>query len=113
MPAEIADHQRADAERVARADQLLVGQRHPRVCALELAQPVDEAVDEAVALRACDEVQDHLRVAGGLHDRAVAHQLPAQGEAVGEIPVVGCRKAAAVQFAKQRLDVAQDGLARG
>ena len=46
---ELAQHQRADAERVARADQLLVGQRDQRVGALDLAQRVDEAVDEAVA----------------------------------------------------------------
>ena len=49
MAVELADHQRADAERIARADQLLVGQRDERVGALELAQRVDEAVDEAVA----------------------------------------------------------------
>ncbi len=35
---ELAEHQRADAERVARADQLLVGQRDERVGALDLAR---------------------------------------------------------------------------
>ena len=49
---ELADHQRADAERVARADELLVGQADERIGAFELAQPLDETVDEAVALGA-------------------------------------------------------------
>ena len=47
---ELADHQRADAERVAGADQLLVGEADESVGAFERAQPLDEAVDEAVAL---------------------------------------------------------------
>ncbi len=47
---ELADHQRADAERVARADQLLVGHADEGIGAFELAQAFDEAVDEAVAL---------------------------------------------------------------
>ena len=113
MAVELADHQRADAERVARADQLLVGERDERIGALELAQPVDEAVDEAVAQRARHEMQDHLGVAGRLHDRAVAHQLLAQRQAVGEVAVVGGREAAAVELAEQRLHVAQDRLAGG
>ena len=113
MAVELADHQRADAERVARADQLLVGERDERIGALELAQPVDEAVDEAVAQRARHEMQDHLGVAGRLHDRAVAHQLAAQRQAVGEVAVVGDGKAAAVELAEQRLHVAQDRLAGG
>ena len=46
---ELAQHQRADAERIARADQLLVGQRDERIGAFDLAQRLDEAVDEAVA----------------------------------------------------------------
>ena len=43
---ESAEHQRADAERIAGADQLLVGERDERVGAFERAQAVDEAVDE-------------------------------------------------------------------
>ena len=44
---ELAEDQRADAERVAGADELLVGQRDQRIGALELAERVDEAVDDA------------------------------------------------------------------
>ena len=67
---ELAEHQRADAERIARADQLLVGHADERIGAFELAQALDEAVDEAVALGARDQMQDHLGVGGRLHHRA-------------------------------------------
>ena len=43
---EFAQHQRADAERVAGADQLLVGERDEGVGALELPERLDEAVDD-------------------------------------------------------------------
>ena len=42
---ELAQHQRADAQRVAGADQLLVGQRHQGIGALDLLDRLDEAVD--------------------------------------------------------------------
>ncbi len=58
-------------------------------------------------------MQDHLGVGGRLHHRAVAHELAAQRQAVGEIAVVADREAAAVEFGEQRLHVAQDGLAGG
>ena len=72
---ELADHQRADAERIARADQLLVGEADEGVGAFELAQALDEAVDEAVAPRARHQMQDHLGVGGRLHHGAFVHQL--------------------------------------
>ena len=110
---ELADHQRADAERIARADQLLVGEPDERIGAFERAQPLDEAVDEAVALGARDQMQDHLGVGGRLHHGAVAHQLAAQRQAVGQVAVVADGEAAAVELGEQRLHVAQDGLAGG
>ncbi len=110
---ELAEHQRADAERVARADQLLVGQADERIGAFELAQPLDETVDEAVALRARDQMQDHLGVGGRLHHGAFAHQLAAQRQAVGEVAVVADGEAAGIEFGEQRLHVAQNGLAGG
>src|ERR1700686_4996398 len=47
-------------ERVAGPDQFLVGQADEGEGAFEHAQPLDEAVDEAVAMRARHEMQDHL-----------------------------------------------------
>ena len=74
---ELADNQRANTQWVARADQLLVGQADEGVGAFQLAQPLDEAVDEAVALGPGDQMQDDLGVGRRLHDGAVAHELAA------------------------------------
>ncbi len=103
---EPAQHQRPDAERIARADQLLVGETDEGIGAFEHAQAFDQAVDEAVAARARDQMQDHLGVGGRLHHGAFAHQLAAQRQAVGQIAVVPNGEAASVQFGKQRLHVA-------
>ena len=56
-------------------------------------------------------MQDHLGVGGRLHHGAVAHQLAAQRQPVGEIAVVADREAAGIEFGEQRLHVAQDGRA--
>ena len=110
---ELAQHQRPDAQRIARADQFLVGQADEGEGAFEHAQAFDEAVDESVAMRARHEMQDHLGVGGRLHHGAVANELFAQRDAVGEIAVVADGKAAGVELRKQRLHVAQDGFAGG
>ena len=110
---EFAEHQRADAERIARADQLLVGERDQRIGALDLAQRLDEAVDDARPARARREQQHDLGVRGRLADRAVADQFAPQRQAVGEIAVVGDREAAGVEFGEQRLHIAQDRRAGG
>ena len=110
---EAADHQRPDAERIAGADQLLVGERDQRIGAFERAQRIDEAVDEAVAARLRDQMQDDLGIGGRLHHGAVADQLAAQREAVGQVAVVADREAAGIELGEQRLHVAQDGLAGG
>src|SRR5262249_45504682 len=59
---EPADHQREEAGWVARSDELLVGKTDERIGAFELPQPLDEAVDEAVAFGVRDEMQDDLGV---------------------------------------------------
>src|SRR5579862_3028940 len=106
---ELSEHQRPDAQRVARADQLLVGEAHESVRALEQLQALDKAVDEAIAMGPCHEMQDHLGVRGRLHHGALAHQLAAERQAVGEVAVVADGEAASVEFRKQRLNVAQNG----
>ena len=111
--AEFAQYQGADAERIARPDQLLVGQRYQRIGALDRAERLDEAIDEAVALRLRDQMQDDFGVGGGLHHGAVAHKVPAQRQPVGEIAVVANRETAGIEFGEQRLHVAQDGGAGG
>jgi hypothetical protein len=108
-----ADHQRADAKRVARTNQLLVGEADKGIGALELAQALDETVDKAVTARTRHQMQDHLGIGGRLHHGAFVHQLAAQGDAVGEIAVMADGEAATFQLGKQRLHVAQNGLAGG
>ena len=113
MPIEPADDQRTNAEGIAGAEQLFVGKTDERIGAFELAQPLDEPVDEAIALRLGDQMQDDLGIGGRLHERAFTHQMAAQGEAVGQVAVVSHGKAAAVELCEQRLHVAQNCLAGG
>ncbi len=110
---ELAQHQRPDAERIARADEFLVGETDKSVGALEYAQTFDEAIDEAIAVRASHQMQDDLGVGGRLHHRAFADQLAAQCQAVGQIAIMADSKAAGIELGEQRLHVAQDGFAGG
>ncbi len=110
---ELAEHERADAERIARPDQLLVGQSHERVRALDFGQSLDETVDDLGPARARSEQKHDFRIAGRLADRAAANELPAERQSVGQIAVVGDREAARLEFGEQRLDVAQYGVASG
>src|SRR5438552_789317 len=107
--AEFAHDQRTDAERIARPDQLLVGQRYQRIGTLDRAERLDEAINEAVALRLRDQMQDDFGVGGGLHHGAVAHKVPAQRQPVGEFAVVANRESAGIEFGERRLHFAQDG----
>src|SRR5262249_6714369 len=62
--AELAKHQRPDAVRIARTDELLVGEADQRISPLDLQQGLDELLDEGALLAAGDEVQNHLSVGG-------------------------------------------------
>ncbi len=110
-PVKLAEHERANAERIACADQLLVGQRNERVSALDLGQRLDETVDDLRPARARCKQQHHFRVAGRLADRAAANELATQRQPVGQIAVMSDREAARLEFGEQRLDVAQYGVA--
>jgi hypothetical protein len=110
---ELTQYERADAERVAGADQFLVGQRHEGVGAFEAAQRIDVAINNAALFRARDEMQDHFRVGRRLANGTLADEFAAQRQAVGDIAIVGDSEAARRKFGKQRLDIAQDGLAGG
>ena len=111
--AEAAEHERADADGIARADQHVVGETDERIGAFDLAQRLDEALDDAPALRAGHQVQDDLGVGGRLADGAGRDQLAPQGQGVGEVAVVGDGKAAGVEVGEQGLHVAQNGVAGG
>jgi hypothetical protein len=110
---ELAEHQRADAQRVAHADQLLVGQGDQGVAALDLGHRVDEAVDHLGLPRAGDQVKDHLAVRGRLEDGPVGDQFLPQEQEVGQVAVVADGDAAGLEVGEHRLDVADAAAAGG
>ena len=112
-PVEFAQHQRADAERVAGADQLLVGQRDEGVGAFELRIASTKRSTKRLRRERATRWTIDLGVRGRLADGAVADQVAAQRQAVGEVAVMGDREAAAVELREERLHVAQDRLAGG
>ena len=103
---EVAEQQRPDAERVAAADQLLLGERDQREGAFDLAQRVDHPLDERSAVAGGDQMDDRLGVGGGLEDRAAALQLSLQRPGIGEVAVMRDGEAAAGELGEERLDVA-------
>ena len=109
---EVAQYQRANAEWIARANELLVGERHQCVGPLYLRQCFHEAAHHARLTAPGDELQDRFRVGGRLEDRAVPHKLVPERDGVGKIAIMGDREAAAPEIGKKRLHVAQDGPAR-
>ena len=108
---EFAEHQRTNAERVARADQLLVGQRYEGVGAFDLGQRLDEAIDDPRPARARREQQHDLGVGCRLAYGACANEFAPERQPVGQVAVVGDCEAARLEFGEQRLDVAQRRLA--
>ena len=104
---ELAEHQRPHAERVAHAEQRFVGQHQQRVGALDLAQGVDQAVDDAS--NSCERAIRWMMTSVSVVDWKMAahpHQLLAQQVGVGEVAVVGEGQAAEVEIGEDRLDVA-------
>ena len=108
---EFSDDERTNAERIAGADQFLVGEADKGIGAFELAQSFDETVDEAIAFGTRDQMQNHLGVGGRLHHGAFVHKVAPQLDAVGEIAIVADCKTAAFELREEGLHVAQDGFA--
>ena len=111
--AELAEDERPDAERIARADQLLMREADQGIGAFDLEQGFDQLLDEALLLAAGDEMQDHLGIGGRLADGAFFDEGIAQRESVGEIAVMAEGKAARIEIDEERLHVAQHGIAAG
>ena len=93
--AELAHHQRPDAERIAAGDQSLLGQADQAVGAFDMLERVDEAIEQRAVGGGGDEMDDHLGVAGRLEDRAARVELPAQAHGVRDVAVMGDGEAAA------------------
>ena len=109
--AEPSEHQRPHAQRVAHADDPVLRQRHQRIGALDLAQRIDQPLDDGVFQAGRDQVDDDLGVAGRLEQAAATHQLAPQLIGIGQIAVVADRQPAELEIGEQRLDVAHRHLA--
>src|SRR6516162_6362382 len=110
---QFAKHERADAKRVAGADKLFVGQPDKGVRAFKHAQTFDEPIDKTIAMRAGHQMQNYFGIGGRLHHGAIAHELTPQRQSVRQIAVMANGKSAGIELGKQRLDIAQNGLASG
>ena len=85
--AELAEHQRPDAERVAHADELGAGHRDDGEGALDAAERVLQPLGDGLLDRAGHQVDDALGVRARLEDRAVLDQLLAQRRALVRLPL--------------------------
>ena len=70
-------------------------------------------LDETLLLAPRHKVENHLGVGGRLADGAFLDQSFAQRKRVGEVAVVGERKAPRIEIDEERLHVAQDRIAAG
>ncbi len=102
---EVAEHQRPDTVRVARADHLLRRQADQGPRPFDLGQRVDHAVDEARAAAGGDEMEDDFGVGGRLEDRAALLEPLLQRQGIGNVAVMGDGKSAAGKFGEERLDI--------
>ena len=102
-------HQRPHAQRVAHAEQRLVGQQQQRIGALDPAaarrsggRPRSNSCERAIRwLMTSVSVVDWNR-------QPHPHQLLAQEVGVGQVAVVGEREAAEIEIGEDRLDVASE-----
>ena len=92
--AEPAEHEGAEAARIAHRVHDVADGEHQRVGALQEAQRVADLGHDRAVAGACDEVHDHLRVRRALEDRALVDQLSPDRERVGEVAVVDDRQVA-------------------
>ncbi len=110
QPAEI---QRAEAARVAHGDQLFRGEHQQGVRAFHLVQRVTERAGEIARLRACNQMNDHFRVAVGLKDRATVLELAPPFCRVRQVSVVAERYFALVAIDHDGLRIQQRFVACG
>ncbi len=90
--AELADHQRANAERVAAADHALGGEADQRIGTFDLFQSIDEPVEQRAIGRCRDEMDNDLGIAGRLKDRTAANQHFPERGGIRDIAVVRNRE---------------------
>ena len=99
-----AEHERAEAVRVAERDELALGERDDRVRALELLHRVRDRIEER-RLVVRDQRGDHLAVGRRAHRDARLAQLVAQRRRIDEVAVVAERDRAHPAVLHERLRV--------
>ena len=108
-----AENKGAHAHRIAHAEQRLVGQGDQGIGADDAPQGVDQTVLDGGIERDGDEVDEHLAIGGGLEQAAALDQLAVQRLGVGEVAVMGDRETTEYEIGIKRLDIPQNGVARG
>ncbi len=111
--ADLAHHQRANAQRIAAGNHPLGSHADQRIGTFHHPQCIDKPVEQGGIAAGGDQMDDYLGIRGRLEDRALVHQLVPQMQRVGDIAVVRDGKSAACQIGEQRLNIAQSGPAGG
>ena len=106
-------NQRPHPQRVARADQRILGQRHQRIGPHHLPQRIGQPIHHGGKPAHRDQVNEHFAIGGGLEQAAPPHQRPAQNGRIGQIAVMRHRQPAKGEIGIQRLHIAQHHIARG
>ena len=106
---DLAQNQRAHAQRVTHADQLGPGHGDDRKGAFDPAQRIFHPVGDVLLQRPRHQVDDAFAVRRALEDRAAFDQFPAQGIGIGDVAVMGQRRAAHGELTEERLHVADRG----
>ena len=107
------EDERAEAARVARGDDPILGEEDQRVGALHLAERVGDALRERGFGRGRDQVDDDLAVDRRLEDRAARLEPAAQLVGVHEVAVVRDGERALGPLDHERLAVLEHGRAAG
>ena len=102
-----ADGQRAKPERIAGANQFLLGHDDERVGAFEPAESLHQRVFDAADGRLREHHDDDFAVHGGLKNQPAAFQLVAELGGVRQVAVVGDGDLSAHAIHRQRLRVAE------
>ena len=109
--AQLAHHQRPEAERVAHGDDRVRGEEQERVGAAHLREGLLDALSRGALALAGDEVQEQLGIGGALEDRALRLQGGAQLLRVDEVAVVRHRDRPGRALEHERLGVLDERLA--
>ena len=103
--------QRAEAVRIARHDDAVLGQKYQGKRAFQLQQRIAQGTRQRALRGMRHQVQHHFRIAIRLKDRAAPFQIFAQFGGVGDVAIVGDGDLALVARHRKRLRVQQHRIA--